>query len=331
MELCCGQDSALSSHVQEGCFVIRITASMDIAAPTTKKEVQVILRLCLVLGVAVHVRVAIPCVAGCREKFFDEGIGAVISYPEMMDTIIQAVLPFCRYAVKLGKIFSWEWLETNLLWESAELDQVFVKSGASTCLVAGAAVGLLFEQKTDLGSGIVHERWRVMTDHPRLSETLALYAEDGALYSPRMAELVWSARVPRELARPVCSVAEFMAFRSVAVDPPCLPIWCCLVSRSASTKSADVRSDGAVAAVQKEMDVHSKRGNNCRAKSGRAPYEVFEEISNAPASFTAVRCALAVGFLKGMNATYRDAYQAYLQTRCDENFGPIMSIELPRE
>ena len=34
--------------------------------------------------------------------------------------------------------------------------------------------------------------------------------------------------------------------------------------------------------------------------------KVFEEISNAPADITAARCALAVGFLNGVNATYRD-------------------------
>ena len=73
------------------------------------------------------------------------------------------------------------------------------------------------------------------------------------------------------------------------------------------------------------------QGNNVRTKTGRAPYEVFEEISNAPASITAARAALAVARLKGMTAKYRDAFQAYLQTRIDLGRDPVTLIELPRE
>lgn len=71
--------------------------------------------------------------------------------------------------------------------------------------------------------------------------------------------------------------------------------------------------------------------NNVRTKSGRAPCEVFEEISNALASITAARCALAVGILQKMIATFRDAYQAYLQIRCDTWKEALSLIELPKE
>ena len=40
------------------------------------------------------------------------------------------------------------------------------------------------------------------------------------------------------------------------------------------------------------------QGNNVRVKSGRPPHEVFDEISNSPASLVAVRCAMAVAMLK---------------------------------
>ncbi len=76
MELCCDPKSALSSHVQEGCLAVRITASMDITARTTMLEVLPILLLGAMLRIAVHLWVAIPCTAGCRWKFDNDGIGA---------------------------------------------------------------------------------------------------------------------------------------------------------------------------------------------------------------------------------------------------------------
>ena len=71
--------------------------------------------------------------------------------------------------------------------------------------------------------------------------------------------------------------------------------------------------------------------NNERTKSGRAPYEVFEEVSKPSASITAALCVLAVGFLKGVNATCRDVYPAYRQVRCDSEREHLPLIELPRE
>ena len=39
------------------------------------------------------------------------------------------------------------------------------------------------------------------------------------------------------------------------------------------------------------------QGNNIRTKSGRSPYAIFDEIANAPASFTAARCMSVVEIL----------------------------------
>ena len=52
------------------------------------------------------------------------------------------------------------------------------------------------------------------------------------------------------------------------------------------------------------------QGNNVRVKSGRSPYEIFEDISNAPANLTSARCAIAVAILKKMVISYRDAMDA---------------------
>ena len=49
------------------------------------------------------------------------------------------------------------------------------------------------------------------------------------------------------------------------------------------------------------------QGSNVRTKTGTSAADLFEESSNAPASFAAARSALGVAALKGFNASLRDA------------------------
>ena len=53
------------------------------------------------------------------------------------------------------------------------------------------------------------------------------------------------------------------------------------------------------------------------SRSGRSVYETFDEVSNSPSSLTAARTAMAVGMMRGMRASYRDASNAYLQALID--------------
>ena len=68
-----------------------------------------------------------------------------------------------------------------------------------------------------------------------------------------------------------------------------------------------------------EAEHHKKKyrsvfqGSNIRTKTGTSAIELFEEISSSPASFVAIRCALACAVLMKMVATVRDALCAYLQ------------------
>jgi len=57
------------------------------------------------------------------------------------------------------------------------------------------------------------------------------------------------------------------------------------------------------------------QGSNVWTRSGKSVYEVFEDVSNSPASLTAARCAFGVSLLRGLTATYRDAKDAYLQAK----------------
>jgi hypothetical protein len=73
------------------------------------------------------------------------------------------------------------------------------------------------------------------------------------------------------------------------------------------------------------------QGSNIRTKSGTTAADLFEEVSNAPASFAAARAALGVAALRGYEATLRDAGAAYLQALMDIEGRTPTFVELPRE
>jgi hypothetical protein len=59
--------------------------------------------------------------------------------------------------------------------------------------------------------------------------------------------------------------------------------------------------------------------------------ELFEEISNSPASFTASRVVLASAALKKQRVSFRDAMQAYLQASICGPGRVTTWVELPRD
>ena len=73
------------------------------------------------------------------------------------------------------------------------------------------------------------------------------------------------------------------------------------------------------------------QGSDIMTKSGISAAGLFQEISNAPASFTGVRTLLAIAVLLGFDVTVRDALQAYLQARIDGEDRTQTWIELPKE
>ena len=54
------------------------------------------------------------------------------------------------------------------------------------------------------------------------------------------------------------------------------------------------------------------QGSNVRTKTGTSATDLYEEVSNAPASFAAARAALGAAAWKGFDATVRDAESAFL-------------------
>jgi hypothetical protein len=72
------------------------------------------------------------------------------------------------------------------------------------------------------------------------------------------------------------------------------------------------------------------QGNNIRTKSGVDAAQLFQEVANALASFCASRCTLAVAALKGFDVTFRDALQAFLQSRIDGPGRIPTYAELPK-
>ena len=73
------------------------------------------------------------------------------------------------------------------------------------------------------------------------------------------------------------------------------------------------------------------QGNNIQTRSGKSVYEIFEDVSNTPASLVGARSAFAVALLRGYCATYRDALQAFLQALFESSPGVVNLVEIPRD
>jgi hypothetical protein len=65
------------------------------------------------------------------------------------------------------------------------------------------------------------------------------------------------------------------------------------------------------------------QGNDVRTKSGTSAVELYNEVSNAPASFTASRVVLGCAAVTKMRVSFRDALQAFLQASIS---GPKRSL-----
>ena len=59
------------------------------------------------------------------------------------------------------------------------------------------------------------------------------------------------------------------------------------------------------------------QASNVRTKTGISGSNLFDETSNAPASFAAAVAAIGVAAMRGFNAFLRDAETAYLQAVID--------------
>ena len=73
------------------------------------------------------------------------------------------------------------------------------------------------------------------------------------------------------------------------------------------------------------------QGSNVRTKSGTSAIELYDEVSNAPASFTASRVVLGCAAVTKMRVSFRDALQAFLQAKIDTPERISTWVELPRE
>ena len=86
------------------------------------------------------------------------------------------------------------------------------------------------------------------------------FAKLSAYYTPTFAKVVWSALRPQTLLRPCCPITENRSPVLAVVDPPPLPLWCCLVTRQVSLKSKEAQLPEAVPGIQKEKCSHERRG-----------------------------------------------------------------------
>ena len=71
-------------------------------------------------------------------------------------------------------------------------------------------------------------------------------------------------------------------------------------------------------------------GNNLQSKTGVPAYELFSEVSSAPATMSAARGGCAVAAMRGWEMSLRDAEQAYIQASLVRKGKPLTWVRLPR-
>lgn len=73
------------------------------------------------------------------------------------------------------------------------------------------------------------------------------------------------------------------------------------------------------------------QGSDIRTKTGTSAIELFEQVSNSPASFTALRGILSAAVLIGFQVSTRDAHQAYLHAKQHTATRIETWVSLPRD
>ena len=76
--------------------------------------------------------------------------------------------------------------------------------------------------------------------------------------------------------------------------------------------------------------VFDGRATHVKATTGQSPIELYTEISQTPATMTAVRIAVAYASLRGFDVSVRDAQQAYIQASIVRKDKPDTYVRLPR-
>ena len=198
----------------------------------------------------------------------------------MTTALVDAATSLCKHASSMGESWSWEWPEKNDLWKDDRVKTLVSRNAAQTCLVAASAVGFEAKPATNESDAVyIKKRWRIATTSPSLPGVLAAFAEDpeglrpdqfvecrgrvaqrSANYTDKFAQLVWSALAPLPVPRKMCAVWESVGPKLSQCDPPRIPLWCCLVTRTVSPRSAEGQSPGAEAAIKLELEAHDKRG-----------------------------------------------------------------------
>jgi hypothetical protein len=72
-------------------------------------------------------------------------------------------------------------------------------------------------------------------------------------------------------------------------------------------------------------------GNNIQTTDGVPAWELFQEVSQAPAAMQTVRGALGIAALRGFEPKVRDATQAFIQSRIDGPDRPETWVRLPKQ
>ena len=399
IEMCCEDDSELSKHVGQRTLAIRATKNLDCTNNMTIKALHSIIRTARHMSMSVHVWVAIPCTAGCMWKHVNKARGFETGDSKMTDELVRVAIGLGKHAVKIGGSVHWEWPKTSDLWKRDDVQQFLKQIGAETVDVSTAAAGMSFTGK-DGSEVFLKKCWRIASTHEAFREALqplskvpdslgkddfvqcnGQKAKDSANYTALLAKTFWNSIVPKKR---VISASALQRVHAQMIVQEHEELWPSLVVRQIGLKTPEGKSAPAIAAREKELAGHRRRGtwdestvteyrdlmrdstkkeimcgrvfgilgnkndecdldqqamkyravfqgSNIRTKTGISAIDLFEEVSSAPASFTAIRCALAAAVLRKLTVTVRDALQAYLQARINTPDRIETWVELPEE
>lgn len=281
IELCASAELELTQQVPYGCAAVRITDKEDFTNKHTVYAILAIVRLARKNQVKATVWVATPSISGCPWKHVNAAREYGTGDKALSGKLIRIAYKVCRLAYIMGGDYVWEWPERCDLWADWRVRALTSGQGCFRN-VAAIAVG-----RTSLQDGkivTIRKQWKLWTTHPSVASVFSSYQRDSAAgtktfvpcsgriaknsvyYTKNFAGLFWKSQCGARnkqcgfLTAPPASQDSCAHYTQSLCDGhreldsrPTMPLWCALLARVVTPKSAEARCEGAENAIKKEL------------------------------------------------------------------------------
>ncbi|CAK0819868.1 unnamed protein product [Prorocentrum cordatum] len=336
------EDSMIAELMPQRALTVRVTEGDELCRKETIRALHGIVRACSQLGIPLHVWVSTVRTPG-----------------ELPDRRVEVAVGLCRHVVKQGGYIYWGWPPTSSVWLRSDVRQLLEHAGSDLRDVSMASLSVsAAEGQSD--DPFEPAGLRKLLEPRALAPEMPPESIDGCRdesvdlrgpCSQELARLIWQSILPIAGGH---TDHDDTAQHDVGRKTP---KWSVLVTRKVPLKLEEAKSAKARAAIDKaevmtgrifgilgETNAEVERaedrrmkfravfqGSNIRTETGTAAVNLYEEVSNSPASFVAIRCTMAAAILKRLSITVRDALQAYLQARINVDGRIETWVEIPRE